>query len=51
VDSVLNLTTDVLMTGTDSVTKAVIDQKKRAMNTRLTNDTSKVGVEGTVKAQ
>ena len=48
IGTVLNLTNDVIMTGTDSVTKTVIEQKKRFMNTRLPNDTSKVGSDGKV---
>lgn len=48
VGSVPNLTGEITVIGTDSVTKTEIEQKKRAMNTRLPNDTSKIGSEGKV---
>ena len=48
VGTVLVLVKDLFMTATDSITKTIIEQEKRQMETRLVGDTSRVGVDGKV---
>lgn len=49
VGSVIDLTSDVVMTGRDEFTKTDITISRRPLSTRLINDTSNVGAEGQVQ--
>lgn len=49
VGSVINLTNDMELTGTDTITQTPLSDKKRAINSRLPNDTSPIGVDGKVQ--
>lgn len=44
-----NLTNDISLVGTDTITKTLITQSKRGLTTRLNGDTSQVGADGMVK--
>lgn len=46
--TILPLTREISVVATDSVTKTVIEQEKRPMETRLIGDTSRVGFDGKV---
>lgn len=48
VGTVPNITSDMTLTTTDSVTKTIINQTKRALTTRTTGDTSPVGADGKI---
>lgn len=48
INQVPKLTEDIFVTGIDSVTKTIISQTKRPLETRLTGDTSTVGADGKV---
>jgi len=45
-----NLTTDIIIVGTDTITKTLLSETRRALNTRLLGDTSSVGSDGKVTA-
>jgi hypothetical protein len=48
IGTVMDITGNLLITGTDSVTKTTLSQSKRPLNTRLVGDTSTVGSDGKV---
>lgn len=48
VGAALNLTTDITMSGTDTITQTPVSGKYRFITSRLTNDTSPVGDDGKV---
>jgi hypothetical protein len=50
IGTVINLTTDMTLTATDTVTGTPLVQTKRAQTTRLPNDSSKIGEDGKVLA-
>lgn len=48
IGAVVGLTNGITLTGTDSITQTSLSDEKRGIDSRLSNDTSKVGADGKV---